>query len=314
MEPAALASAYAALRGSLEKLAAYTQTRLAAELGPANPVVIDPRVKELPSLYQKLQTGRYESLRQVEDLVGVKVVVLRRSEIEPIAAVVRAAFQLVSEKERVVDPSEFRYRERHLIVKPPEEFLERNDDLAGLVVEVQLTSAVQHALDQVTHGFDYKGSTLDWAKFRLVAQLRAALELIDNTLDSMETSAALIEQSVTLPTELIRQVATLGVLRERFDEEALPRDKRRLAETAAELVLAADLEAADLDSLLRRHPDLVAAKSITALDAVLGVLLREYRTPLLERYGRRFFVSEELLTLCPEAAEIPADRVVLVRD
>src|SRR5438105_3473298 len=148
MEPAAFVSAYAVLRPSLEKLADYSQTRLRAELSPQKPVLIAPRVKEPGSTYEKLQTGRFDSLRSLEDLVGVKVVVLRRSEIEPVANVVANSFQLIREKERVVDPSTFRYRERHLIITPPLDFLERNPDLEGLAVEVQLTSVVQHALDQ----------------------------------------------------------------------------------------------------------------------------------------------------------------------
>ena len=310
MEPAAFVSAYAVLQPSLEKLADYSQTRLRAELSPQKPVLIAPRVKEPGSTYEKLQTGRFESLRSLEDLVGVKVVVLRRSEIEPVANVVANSFQLIREKERVVDPSTFRYRERHLIIAPPPDFLERNPDLEGLTVEVQLTSVVQHALDQATHRFDYKGSTLDWAKFRLVAQLRAALELVDNLLDSMDTSASLIEQTVQFPEVLLRQNATLGVIVENFAEDVLPSDRRRLAETAAALIAAAELEPSDVAELLARHADLVTAHSITPLDALLGALLREHGPKLLASYPHRFAISGELLTLCPDAAQVPADRMV----
>ena len=310
MEPAALALAYSALRPSLDKLADYTKTRLQAELGPLKPVLIEPRVKELSSAYQKLQTGYFDSLRSLEDLVGVKVVVLRRSEIEPIADAVRDSFQLVREKERVVDPSVFRYRERHLVIQPPSDFLDRNPDLDGLVVELQLTSVVQHALDQATHDFDHKGTTLDWAKFRLVAQLRAALELVDNLLDSRDASAALIEQSVQFPDVLLEQNATLRVITSAFRDDALPSDRRRLAETATELVLAAGLEPADLADVLDRHADLVAAQSLTPLDAILGALLRERAPELLAGYPRKLVISGELSTLCSEAAQVPDERLV----
>lgn len=310
MEPAAFVSAYAVLRPSLEKLADYSQTRLRAELSPQKPVLIAPRVKGPGSTYEKLQTGRFDSLRSLEDLVGVKVVVLRRSEIEPVATVVANSFQLIREKERVVDPSTFRYRERHLIIAPPLDFVERNPDLDGLTVEVQLTSVVQHALDQATHHFDYKGSTLDWAKFRLVAQLRAALELVDNLLDSMDASASLIEQAVQFPEVLLRQNATLGVIAESFAEDVLPSDRRRLAETADALIAAAGLEPSDVADLLTRHTDLVTAHSINPLDALLGALLRERGPQLLASYPHKFAVSGELLTLCPEAAQVPAERMV----
>jgi ppGpp synthetase/RelA/SpoT-type nucleotidyltranferase len=310
MEPAALASTYKALRPSLEKLASYTRTRLRAELDPLAPVAIEPRIKELGSVHEKLQTGSFESLRSLEDLVGVKVVVLRRSEIEPVAVVVGKSFQLVREKERVIDPTVFRYRERHLVIKPPHDFLDRNADLKGLVVEVQLTSVVQHALDQVTHDFDYKGSTLDWAKFRLVAQLRASLELVDNLLDSMDASAKLIEESVQFPDDLLQRNAVLVVMTSVFEEEALPGDRRRLAETATTWLTAAGLEPGDLEALLGRHPELVRAHSISPLDAVLGSLLRERPTELIATFQKKFVISDELRTLCAAVDAVPADRIV----
>ncbi len=315
MLPVDLVLAHAQLEPSLHKLATYAESRLKAELDSIRPVAVVGRVKDLYSIHQKLQVGRVRSLPTLEDLIGIKIVVLRRSEIAAAAEVVQKSFQFVREKERMTDASDFSYRERHLIVRAPQDYLERNLDLARLVVEVQLTSVVQHALDQATHGFDYKGTSLDWGRRRLVAQLRAALELVDGLLDTMEPSAALLEaHSGALPPDLLTQVAVLEVLTDTFPTEQLPDDYRRLAETIAGWVVASGLETSQLGALLQRHPDLLNATSITASDAVLGALLREFGSKLVAEYEGSFYVSSELATLCAEVERVPSDKRVALLD
>lgn len=311
MEPAALASAYAELRPLLVKISEYVRDRLKSELhGHGETVLLESRVKAIQSVHQKLQTGRYASLRDVEDLAGVKVVVLRRREIATVAEIVESSLQLLEEKERVVEPSVFRYRERHLLVVPPADYLDRNPDLQGLRVEVQLTSVVQHALDQATHDFDYKGANVDWARLRLVAQLRAVLELVDNMLDGTEESAALMEKAVQFPPELRRQNEILVVMTGVFADDALPSDRRRLAETISALIYAAGIEVGELHDLLTRNADLLEATSITPLDCVIGVLMRERKDLLLGEYGARLLISDELRSLCVEASDVPGERLV----
>jgi ppGpp synthetase/RelA/SpoT-type nucleotidyltranferase len=309
MEPAEFSTSYLARRGRLEKLRDYAVGRLSAELGSLHVVVVDPRIKDPDTAYQKLQTGEYPNALALDDLVGVKIVVLRRSEIEIAAAIVRSSFQVVREKARIIDPVAFRYREPHIIVVPPADYLERNPDLDGLKVEVQLTTGVQHALDMATHSFDYKGSTLEWAKYRLVAQLRANLEIVDNILDNMESSAQLIEKSVAFPDDLLEQIKVLEVVSEAFADENLPSDRRRLAETIAIWTTAAGLDADGLRDLLERNADLVSAVSLAPLDAILGALMREHLEALLST-DRRFAISTELASLCPEANQVPDDRRV----
>ncbi len=53
-----------------------------------------------------------------------------------------------------------------------------------------------------------------------------------------------------------------------------------------------------------------AARSITPLDAVLGALLRERSGELIAGCDRKFAILGELLTRCPEAGQVPEDRVV----
>lgn len=134
--------------------------------------------------------------------------------------------------------------------------------------------------------------------------------LKDSLLDSMDASASLIEQSVSFPEELLKQNETLQVITSVFEEDALPRDRRRLSETASRWLAAAGLLPSDMEQLLERHRDLVAAKSISPLDAILGALLRERKDELLAGYRGRFVISSELTTSCAEAGTVPKNRAV----
>jgi ppGpp synthetase/RelA/SpoT-type nucleotidyltranferase len=310
MEPAVLSETYETVKPSLEKVARYTETRIAAELGEGGSVAIVGRTKELSSVHLKLQAGRFAGFRELDDLVGLKVVVLRRRDVEPTAAAIRASFQVDYEKERTSEPSDFKYREPHLVVRPPQDYLDRNPDLEGIAVEVQITTALQHTLDQITHGFDYKPSTLDWAKRRLVAQLRASLELLDNMLDDMDHSAELIHEVAVEPQAFRRQQAVLAAMISKFDDASLPADRRRLAEIANALTEAAGVAPEDVAELLERHRDLVDATSLNPLDALLGALLREKQGDLLAAYNHRLLISDELESLCLEARAVAADKRV----
>jgi ppGpp synthetase/RelA/SpoT-type nucleotidyltranferase len=310
MEPAVLAAAYDTLRPTLDKLATYAETRLRAELDPGPTVAITKRVKDREGVLQKLQTGRFPSFRTLEDLAGVKVVVLRRLDIPPAIAAIRAAFQVVREKDRVTEPNRFLYREPHLIVLPPQDYLDRNADLAGLLTEIQVTTALQHALDQITHGFDYKPSTLGWGKRRLVAQLRASLELLDNLLDDMEQSAGIIHEEAAIPDQLKQEQEVLAAFTAVFADAELQPDRRRLSEIGAAYAACAGISPRDIPALLARHADLRGARSLTPLDMLLGALLRERGANLVGAFDGRFVVSEELESLCTEVVLIGGTRRV----
>ncbi|MDQ3913744.1 MAG: RelA/SpoT domain-containing protein [Actinomycetota bacterium] len=188
--PVALREAMAAIAPRLQNLESYLESRLRIDLQPLNPVAIETRCKGIESVLQKLQTGRFGTLLELHDLVGAKAVMLRKSHI-PVAIERIEAGTLVlveSNLAESLDPRLFAYHQPHLIVRLPDDYVERNPEFKGLRAEVQVTTALQHALDMSTHDFDYKGKSFSWGNFRIVAQLRGSLDLIDDILDDIEAS------------------------------------------------------------------------------------------------------------------------------
>lgn len=305
--PAALVRVLGALEPVLGAVGIYIRDRLEAELGGLQPVAITYRVKRPESIYHKLQTGRYSSIADLDDLVGVKVVLLRRSLLAEAQGIVNSCgLTIVAGALHTVDPTDFRHREPKLSVKPPPDYLSRNPERAFVLTEVQFTTALQHALDMATHDFDYKGKTYSWGNFRLVAQLRGTLELVDRILDDIGSATMLAEVAASPPDRYVKAQALSLVLRDSFAPETLPDDMRRMTDTVADWLDAAGLDPSELPDLLKRHDTLTSALSIDPTAAILGALLQERAGDLYARYEGRLPISDELASLCPgiqEAAE-----------
>lgn len=101
--------------------------------------------------------------------------------------------------------------------------------------------------------------------------------------------------------------------RESFADSSLPDDMRRFAITVEGILQAAEISPAELVEFMNRHADIAQAFSLTPVDKVLGIALRERREKLLSRSKRRLFlVTPELETVVPEAKTIPAGQRVKV--
>lgn len=298
------------MRPTSDQVRDYLVGRLNVELKPLKPIVIEGRIKSEESIYQKLQTGQYSKLSDLDDLVGLKVVMLRRGQVQQAITIVSNILTVVRSEERMLHPSQFTYRQPHLIVRLPDEYLARNPAVRDVRAEVQFTTALQHALDMATHDFDYKGKSFSWGNFRLVAQLRGSLELMDNILDNIESSALLAEQGVQAPLDFQQGQAALDVIIDKLASDILPEDLRRMAGTTASWLEAANMSPSDLASAIDRHPDLFSSLSLDPLDALLGTLLRESGAALLSGYDGRFCVSHELETACQEAKAVPDEKRV----
>lgn len=311
MIPAELLTQYGLRYAQLSSLLDFFRKRLDADLSHLKPIRIDGRVKEPSSILQKLATGEYESVAKLQDLVGLTVVLLHRRDVGSAIQVAKSSgLAIVGESTREVEATDFRYREPKLYIQPPADFLDRNPELDGFVVEVQFTSALQHALDMTTHDFDYKGKSYSWRNFRLVAELRGMLELVDNMIDDIDNVEFARSEVIIPPSRIVYASAILDVLTSNFEDVRLPSDRRRFADTVAGWCRAIGIDADGLSELLGRQERFLRAESLDPTSAVLGALLTEHSTLLADNFEGNFVVGSELDSLCPEAESIAPDRRV----
>ncbi|MEE3126069.1 MAG: hypothetical protein VX494_02560 [Actinomycetota bacterium] len=311
MLPASLQLSLQQLQPQLDKVSDFLESRIKADLSDLPPDLVIARTKRPESIFAKLQTGAYSHIEDLQDLVGLTVVVLYRHQIaEAMSAVANSGLLVIDQPNRAIAPADFKYREPKMFVKPPRDYLDRNPDVEAITAEVQFTTTLQHALDVTTHDFDYKGKTYSWDNFRLVAQLRGMLEMVDVMIDDIEGVSLQRTEPIEIPAEMVFGAEVLEQVASRFDPADLPRDRRRLADTVGGWATAAGLSPGDLGALIDRHPDLVNAQSIDPASAILGAILRERATELLDGYDGAFCVGSELESLCWEASAIADERRV----
>ncbi|MCK4392178.1 hypothetical protein KAX17_04670, partial [Candidatus Bipolaricaulota bacterium] len=134
---------------------------------------VEDRAKSPESLAGKLQRKPYrDPFSEIKDLAGVRVVTYYHDDVQHVADVIRREFDVDDEhssnklQELAVD--EFGYRSFHLVcaLQAPRDALPEWQQFAGLAVEIQVRSVLQHAWAAISHKLDYKVASQAPAELR----------------------------------------------------------------------------------------------------------------------------------------------------
>jgi ppGpp synthetase/RelA/SpoT-type nucleotidyltranferase len=208
---------------------------------------LESRSKELESLSEKLETGRYGTWDKLDDLVAFTIVVPTASHEAGVLEFLNSQFEMVVVRGRdqvAKPPDVFRfdatrcyYRIRHA---EPEPQLEQR--AFEITFEVQIKTAFEHAWSVVTHDLVYKTDDISWTKRRLAAQLKAMVEQIDALVDNFERVAGDIPGMSDPETAAMAEaLAVLTALRADglVDDSIVPASWSRLGENL--MALAASI-------------------------------------------------------------------------
>lgn len=121
------------------------------------------RVKTAESIAKKAKDkGLEDPLDEIEDIVGVRVVVLFLSDLPRLDKLIRNSFKVVSSENKVTDsdPSSFGYMSVHYVGTLNDSHSgPRYDELKGIPIEIQTRTVVMDAWANVSHYLDYKGES-----------------------------------------------------------------------------------------------------------------------------------------------------------
>lgn len=306
--PPAFRAAYDDLLPALELGKSYWVSRLNAELQELRPVVIQTRIKEPVSIYSKIQKGDYASLFDIEDLIACRAVFLHPAVVKDALSLVSSVFPVVEERNVAVGkPVEFSYNQPHLIIRFPQEYVERNSRLANILTEIQFPTYIQHALQESVHDVTYKGSRFSWNEHRLDGRLRGLLEIVDDVLENVSSTAS---TGVDPEYELFdKRNRLIEIFKKTWPNGQLPTDMRRFVLSTETLLACAKVNPEEFATMLENNPDVVQALSLNVADKVLGVLLRERFDDLVKGLkSRRIYVPDELAVFVANIDKFPADK------
>ena len=150
---------------------------------------ISGRTKNSRSLADKIvkHKHKYQSLNDITDLCGIRIITYYDDEVDKIAQVIRQNFSVDQknsiDKRKKLNPTEFGYTSLHLIVNLPVNAKGICQEAFTHIckVEIQIRSILQHAWAEIEHDLEYKNpaGTSDEIRRRF-SRMAGLLEVADS--------------------------------------------------------------------------------------------------------------------------------------
>lgn len=163
-------------------------------------VQIEGRVKTVASFAEKIErkAGKYaEPLKDMTDLVGIRVIAYYVEDVEKIVSLLRSQFTVLEEhsanKQDALAPDQFGYTSNHLVIRVGDNrrALPEWSLYADIPVELQVRTALQHAWAAVHHKLSYKRvEEVPTSLQRRLFRLSALFEMADEQFSSIKEAAS----------------------------------------------------------------------------------------------------------------------------
>jgi len=275
------------------------------------------RLKDTESLFEKIETGRFDKWTSLDDLYACAIVIPFLDVEKEAINWLEGQFEVLETRTRgstQKDPTVFRFDATRIIAKLRNSDFIGETNLTKISFEIQIRTAFEHAWSVATHTLAYKGETVDWGRLRLAAQLKASVEQLDMLVLGFDGAANAIYQQ-NWPDVVVRAKIE-QMFRGRFNSGALPAEVKpnswmRFCENVQRLILATTTKrytghAAQVfveERLLVIEDALVKIganfpRSLSPLQFCLGVLAESGHAEKLTGYVP--FISDELRSLYPK--------------
>ena len=223
------------------------------------------RVKALPSFALKLETGRVSDPKALDDFFACTIVVQNLALITDAEILVREHYEPEYRKPEKDDQtsketSDFRFDDLRLYVSRRPHVRGLDDDLTGLLFEVQIKTMLQYAWSIATHDLIYKTDTISWPKERIAFQVKAMLEHAEIAI----AEAALMASSPSVSKNNYKSTNILKIIPqlENFWPNRLPGDRKRLAENILNVLNSASIQPNQLSTFIEEEQKRIGSISL----------------------------------------------------
>lgn len=150
---------------------------------------MESRIKGEKSLIGKLQRKghKYTSLRDITDILGVRVIAYYNEDVDRIASMAEKYFDIdwanSVDKRKMHQYDSFGYNSLHYICRIPSSLYSDSEhpEINEIAFELQMRTALQHVWSDIQHGLGYKLDIETPVEYhRALSRLAGMLELADN--------------------------------------------------------------------------------------------------------------------------------------
>ncbi len=233
---------YTAQLPYLEAVEAYVRSVLAPYC-ERNGYPFRARLKDVESVSEKLETGRFGGWDELDDLVAATIVVPNLTYEDRVARHLESVFSAIEVRTRFsaeTPPESFRYNSTRWIGQvrddPPPDLPE---EALKIPFEIQIQTALENAWLTATHDKTYKGGGATWQQLRLAASVKATVEQLDLMIADFFEAAEAIKASPHPETDTKTYVVEIfqGLLEEGLLDRSLePQSWSRFADNVWALV------------------------------------------------------------------------------
>ncbi|MBS9477422.1 RelA/SpoT domain-containing protein [Ancylobacter radicis] len=267
------------------------------------------RLKNVDSVRDKIETGRYSSFLMIDDLIAFSIIIDTSAQTKDVISYLRKAFKVKSIKsgKTLID-------ERTFDFDCPRVYCSLNSNhyngtgLNEIIFEIQIRTILQHAWSKITHPVVYKGHQFDPRASRLAAELMAHIEKIDRTFSRFKTESRNVKYvgryaaiASSRITQKIDELIYDGVI----PSEMRPKNGKRLGENIYNSLIEKnriDAAIGVIDNFYRS----LGSKFPRSVSLYQLAIVALYNAKLLDLKSnkKRYYVSSELTSLYPQIEKI----------
>jgi len=203
-------------------------------------VSIESRIKAWDSINKKIERKslEIENINHVEDLVGLRIIVLFKRDLAAIIDAISETFTIVDKEDTSarLEEHQFGYQSIHFVVKSPESWLKMPSlkNCGDFCAEIQVRTLAQHIWAASSHQLQYKiESSIPSPVKRSINRVSALLEIVDLEFDRVlqERQSYIESEAVKEPDEPLNVDNLNSIL-----DETLPLQNKIIGESYDELL------------------------------------------------------------------------------